>query len=186
MDALTLLQKRSSTSSRLLRAPGPTSEQLTSMLTLAMRVPDHGKLTPWRFVVIQGSARQRLADALVARRKAIEPEVGAEALEKDAGRFLHAPVIVAVIGIRTPNHKIPELEQAASASAVCMQLLNAAHSFGFGAQWLTAWAAYDRDILAVLGLSALEHIAGFIHIGACEQLASERARPALADKLTFF
>jgi nitroreductase len=186
MDALALLQTRSSTSSRLLRAPGPTTEQLRAMLTLAMRVPDHGKLAPWRFVVIQGAARQRLADALVARRKVIEPGVGAEALEKDAGRFLHAPVIVSVISMRTLNHKIPEVEQAASASAVCMQLLNVAHAFGFGAQWLTAWAAYDREIQVTLGLSALEHIAGFIHIGDCEQLASERVRPALSDKLAFF
>lgn len=156
------------------------------LLQSAMRVPDHGKLAPWRFVVIQGDARQRLADMIVVRRKSVEPDVTAQALEKDALRFLHAPVIVVVIASLSAGHKIPEAEQTASASAVCMQLLNAAFAAHFGAQWLTGWAAYDAVITASLGLRANEHISGFIHIGSTDTAAPDRTRPPLSEKLSHF
>ena len=163
MLANELLNRRASTSSRLLKIPGPSALELQALLECAMRVPDHGKLTPWRFLVVQGDARQRLADAVVARRNSIEPQVAEEALAKDASRFTHAPVIVTVIASLTPGHKIPEVEQMASASAVCMQLLNAAFAANFGAQWLTGWPAYDAVIASELGLKANEKIAGFIN-----------------------
>lgn len=156
------------------------------MLQSAMRVPDHGKLAPWRFIVVQGDARQRLSEIIVARRKSVEPDVAQEALEKDAMRFLHAPVIVVVIASLSPGHKIPLVEQSASASAVCMQLLNAAFAANFGAQWLTGWPAYDAVIAETLGLGANEIISGFIHIGSSDAFASERPRPNLSEKLNYY
>jgi nitroreductase len=186
MVASELLNLRSSTPSRLLKAPGPDAAQLNDLLMQAMRVPDHGKLAPWRFIVVQNQARQRLSELLVATRQVIDPNAGAEALAKDAQRFLHAPVIVVVVAILTAAHKIPEIEQAASAAAVCMQLLNAAFAAGFGAQWLTGWAAYDAHIANALGLRNGEQISGFIHIGSTDAAAIERQRPALRDKISHF
>ncbi len=185
MLANELLSGRASTPSRLLKAPGPNTQELQALLQLAMRVPDHGKLAPWRFLVVQGDARQRLADTVVARRKRVEPQVAEEALAKDASRFTQAPVIVTVIASLSLGHKIPEVEQLASASAVCMQLLNAAFAANFGAQWLTGWPAYDAVITTELGLNANEKIAGFIHIGSTETPAPERSRPNLSGKLIF-
>ena len=185
MLANELLNRRASTSSRLLKAPGPSALELQALLQCAMRGPDHGKLTPWRFLVVQGDARQRLADAVVARRNQIEPQVAEDALAKDALRFMHAPVVVTVIASLSLGHKIPEVEQMASASAVCMQLLNAAFAANFGAQWLTGWPAYDAVIASELGLKANEKIAGFIHIGSADAPAAERSRPNLSEKLSF-
>ncbi len=186
MLASELLRQRGSTPSRLLKAPGPDAGQLDALLTQAMRVPDHGKLAPWRFIVVQNQARQRLSDILVATRQLIEPSVSVEALEKDAQRFMHAPVIVVVVATLTPKHKIPEVEQAASSAAVCMQLLNAAFAAGFGAQWLTGWAAYDPRIANALGLNSAEQISGFIHIGSTDAAIIARPRPSLNDKLSAF
>jgi nitroreductase len=186
MTSADLLATRSSTSSRLLHGPGPTPEQLRTLLTLAMRVPDHGKLAPWRFIVITDQKRHELAEHLVRIRRQNEPTVAAEALDKDAQRFLHAPVIVTVVACITAPHKIPAPEQHASAAALCMQLLNAAHAHGFAAQWLTGWAAYDQTVAATLGLNSSEHVSGFIHLGHSATAAPERPRPALADKLSYF
>ena len=186
MLATELLNARASTPSRLLQSPGPTELELQALLQTAMRVPDHGKLAPWRFIVVQGEARQRLSETIVARRKSMEPNVGNDALAKDAQRFLHAPVIVVVIASLSPGHKIPEVEQIASASAVCMQLLNAAFAANFGAQWLTGWLAYDAVIAVSLGLKANEAVSGFIHIGSIDTAAAERPRPNLSEKLSYF
>lgn len=169
-----------------MRGPGPTPSQLQELLQLAMRVPDHGKLCPWRFLVIAGDARERMASLTADRRQQLEPDVSADALAKDRQRFLYAPVIVTVIASPTVPHKVPQHEQIASAAAVCMQLLNAAHAHGFAAQWLTAWAATDVQIMRALGLSASEQIIGFIHLGHSDQPAAERERPELASKLSYF
>ncbi len=185
MLATELLNARVSTPSRLLKAPGPSIPELQDLLQIAMHVPDHGKLAPWRFFVVQGDARQRLANIVVARRTSIEPQVAAEALDKDAKRFLHAPVIVVVIASLSLGHKIPEIEQMASASAVCMQLLNAAFAANFGAQWLTGWPAYDAVIASELGLKVNEKVAGFIHIGSTDAPAPEHPRPKLSEKISF-
>ena len=186
MDASVLLNGRASTPSRLLKSPGPSAPELQALLTCAMRVPDHGKLTPWRFIVVQGDARQRLSELIAARRQSIDPNVALAALEKDAMRFLHAPVVVVVVASLSLGHKIPEIEQSASASAVCMQLLNAAFAANFGAQWLTGWPAYDALVAASLGLGANESISGFIHIGSTDAAAIERPRPDLSEKLSHF
>lgn len=177
MNALDALHRRRSVPSRLLGEPGPSPDQLRAMLAEAVRVPDHGKLVPWRFLRIQGSDRQVLGDLLAARSLERDPNAPAAAVEKDRLRFSFAPLIVTVIARLTPGHKVPEQEQLLSGGAVCFALLQAAQGLGFGAQWLTGWAAYDPVITARLGLGPDEKVLGFIHIGTASEEAPERQRP---------
>jgi nitroreductase len=171
------LDSRLSVPSRQLSEPGPDDAVLLRMLQSAVRVPDHGKRVPFRFLRIHGDARHALGEALVARALERDPEAGDAAIDKDRHRFAYAPVIVAVIAKLGPDAKIPESERFSSASCVCFALLQAAQAFGFGAQWLTGWPAYDPAILRMLGLSADERIAGFIHIGTPQLEVPERDRP---------
>ena len=175
--ALQALLRRLSVPSRLLGEPGPDADQLHTLLTAAVRVPDHGKLTPWRFIRIAGSARRALGDALAARQHERDPDCAPAVVEKDRQRFDHAPLILAVVACLQPGHKVPEQEQWLSAGCACFSLLQAAQALGFGAQWLTGWAAYDAAIGARLGLAGHERIAGFIHIGTPREAAPERPRP---------
>ena len=183
MNDLHFLRRRRSVPSRQLGPPGPDPAQLEAMLAEAMRVPDHGKLAPWRFLRIQGSARQALGELLAARALERDPAAPAATIEKDRQRFDHAPVIVAVIASLVPGHKVPEQEQLLSGGAVCFALLQAAQALGFGAQWLTGWAAYDPVVTARLGLGPDETVLGFIHIGTPSEAAPERQRPDAAALL---
>lgn len=180
------LASRASTPSRLLAEPGPDRPALEAMLALALRVPDHGKLTPWRFLVIEGAAREAMSALLVRRFLEREPAATEAAIAKERQRFLHAPVIVTVIAKTTPGHKIPVQEQLLSAGTVCFQLLLAAQAHEFGAQWLTGWAAYDAEIARALGLSTQESVIGFIHLGTAREAGPERPRPALTDHLSWW
>lgn len=181
---LEALESRRSVPSRLLDAPGPDQDTLLRMLRSAVRVPDHGKRVPFRFLRIQGDARHALGGLLAARSRARTPDAPEAVFEKDAGRFSHAPVIVAVVARLGPDEKIPAQERLLTAGCVCFALLQAAQAFGFGAQWLTGWAAYDPEVMAHLGLDAHECIAGFIHIGTAQGEAPERERPDPATLLT--
>lgn len=184
MDFLYAVNHRRSVPSRLLAEPGPTEAQTRALLGAALRVPDHGKLTPWRFLSIRGEARHVLGERLVARALALDPLAPASTIEKDRARFSFAPLIVAVIATPVEGHKVPVIEQLMSGGAVCFALLQAAQGLGFGAQWLTGWAAYDREILAGLGLAPHEQLLGFIHIGTSQGEAPERLRPPLESKLS--
>lgn len=154
------------------------------MLNTALRVPDHGKLVPWRFLKIQGDTRTILGDLLAQRALQLDPDAPAAAVEKDRARFSFAPLIITVIARITPHHKVPEQEQLLTGGAVCFALLQAASALGYGAQWLTGWAAYDEVITAKLGLVENEHVLGFIHIGSISEPAPERLRPKLEDLLS--
>jgi nitroreductase len=147
------------------------------MLECAVRVPDHGKLTPWRFLAIAGQARHSLGEFLAARSVERDPAAAAALVEKDRLRFSHAPLVLAVIARLTAGHKVPEQEQLLSGGAVCFQLLQAADALGFGAQWLTGWAAYDPAVAARLGLAGNERVLGFIHVGTAREPTPERERP---------
>jgi nitroreductase len=182
--ALAHLDARRSVPSRQLTGPGPDHATLLRMLRSALRVPDHGKRQPWRFLRISGDARHALGDLLVTRTRERDPAAGEAVLDKERHRFSHAPVIVAVIARLGPDDKIPESERFSSASCVCFALLQAAQACGFGAQWLTGWAAYDPAILQALGLGEHERITGFIHIGTPKLEAPERERPQPEDLLT--
>lgn len=174
---LAFLQQRASSSSRTLVPPGPDAQQLQQLLTLACQVPDHGRLVPWRFLLIEGDARARLGELLVKRTLELDPDTSATALEKERLRFSFAPSIVTVIARITAGHKVPAVEQLLSAGSAAYQLLLAAQAMGFGAQWLTAWAAYDPVILAALGLAADEQLVGFVHIGSLSVPVAQRPRP---------
>jgi nitroreductase len=178
------LLRRLSVPSRLLGEPGPDEAQLSSLIAAAVRVPDHGKLTPWRFIAIRGAARRALGDALAERQRERTPDCNPAVIEKDRQRFDHAPLILAVVASIVRGHKVPEQEQLLSAGCSCFSLLLAAQAMGFGAQWLTGWAAYDPVIAARLGLGADESIVGFIHIGTPRDAAPERERPDPASVLS--
>jgi nitroreductase len=180
---LEALQARRSVPSRQLTTPGPDPATLMRMLECAVRVPDHGKLVPFRFLRIQGDARHALGEILVRRALQRDPQAAEAALEKDRARFSHGPLVVTVVARLAAGHKVPEQEQLLTAGCVCFALLQAAQAFGFGAQWLTGWAAYDAVVQEALGLAKDERVAGFIHIGTAKLEAPERERPTVADLL---
>jgi len=180
-DSLSSLLTRRSVAARWLGEPGPTKAEIDTLLTIATRVPDHGRLAPWRFILIQGDARQRLGDIQAAFFQADNPEAEPEKVATERSRFSHAPLVVAVVSSVKPSAKIPEWEQVLSAGAVCMNLLNAANALGYGAVWLSGWSSFDRRMLDALGLAPHERIAGYVHVGTSAETPTERPRPVLAE-----
>lgn len=177
LHSLQALDERRSVPSKQLGEPGPDEATLLAMLRSAVRVPDHGKLVPFRFLRIAGPARLALGDFLAERTLQRDPAAPPAAVEKDRARFAHAPLAIAVIVRLQREEKVPEIEQWLTAGSVCFALLQAAQAYGFGAQWLTAWMAYDAAVAARLGLAENERIAGFIHIGTPRLQVPERERP---------
>lgn len=180
-EAMAFLARRRSASAQALTAPGPDRAALDRLLTLAVRVPDHGKLSPWRFIVLDGEAKA----AFVGRVEALaplrpDPEKATGALIK----LRRPPVSVVVVSRPTPGIKIPVWEQELSAGAVCMSLLNAALAAGWGANWITDWCSEDPAVLAVLGVGAGERVAGYVHLGTAAEAPLERARPDLNALVT--
>ncbi|WP_181706715.1 nitroreductase family protein [Chthonobacter rhizosphaerae] len=180
-DALTLLSTRRSVAPAFLVEPGPDDDQIATLLTIASRVPDHGKLAPWRFIVIRGDNRHRLGERLADLLKRRDPSVTDARLEEERRRFARAPLVVAVISRAAEHVKIPLWEQQLSAGASAMNLVTAAHALGFAAAWLSEWVAYDAEAAAVVGAREGERIAGLVHIGTPAQPPQDRPRPALAD-----
>ena len=168
-----------------MRDPGPSKAELEEILRLAVRVPDHGKLAPWRLVVYRGAERARIGEELLKLRLAVEPELSAELIEVERSRFTRAPVVIAVVSRAVPHVKIPEWEQIMSAGALCMNLLVSANAHGYVANWLTEWFAYDNRAYPLMGIGDNEKVAGFIHIGSSDFPAVERPRPELADIVTW-
>jgi len=171
-EVLAFLARRRSTSAVTLAAPGPGPADLEVLLRLATRVPDHGKLSPWRFVILEGEGKERFAARLEALAQARGDATAANKLAK----LKLPPLAVAVISSPKPG-TIPEWEQRLSAGAVCATLLYAALAMGFGANWITDWYAYDPDVDALLGLAEGEKVAGYIHIGTPAEAPQERVRP---------
>lgn len=185
-EVLALLRSRRSVPANLLVEPGPSPDELGEILTVASRVPDHGKLAPWRFLIIEGEARGRAGELIAAAFSADEPSASAEKVSLERNRLARAPVVIAVVSRARPHVKIPEWEQTLSAGAVCMNLVVAANGLGFGTAWLTEWYAYDRRVLDGLGLEPDESVAGFIHVGTAREPIADRPRPALADIVARF
>ncbi len=184
-DAINLLLSRRSGSAKAMTGPGPNADELALILKAAARVPDHGKLFPWRFIVFEGEARERagklLVDALCETEKPTNERAAME-----AARFLRAPVVVAVISRSREAIPIPEWEQVLSAGAVCQTLLIAAHALGYVANWLTEWTAYHPLVKEKLGLKPGERIAGFIYIGHSTVPLEDRVRPDMEKIVTRF
>ncbi|MAZ21569.1 nitroreductase [Roseovarius sp.] len=178
------LLNRRSRPAKLLQGPAPDRAALTPILTAAVRTPDHGKLVPWRFVVLETAALRRLGD-LVATCGTASGRTD-EDIAKARACYDSSPLAVVVIEAPKPSDKIPEIEQTYSAGAVCLALLNAALASGWGANWLTGWPVFDRHFVeAGLGLNASERVAGIIHIGTAETAPPDRPRPDLAEITTW-
>lgn len=182
-----LLKTRRSAPVPTLAGPGPTVAELETLLTIGSRVPDHGKLTPFRFIVFEGEGQRRAEDIIAEVYAAAHPEADEEQLRVERKRqaFL-APTVIAVVSRAGPHVKIPEWEQVMTAGAVCMNLIVAANAMGFATVWLTGWYAYDRKVLEGFGLAPTEKIAGFVHIGRNPNPRDDRLRPVLADIVTRF
>ena len=183
---LGLLASRRSVAPVALSGPGPSPEQLDTLLKTAARVPDHGKLAPWRFIVFEGEARERAGKIIAEQFKSANPDAPADRVSVEARRLAHAPLVVAVVSRAAPHVKIPEWEQVMSAGAVCMTLGIAVKAMGFSCAWLTEWYAYDRAILNRLGLAPHEKIAGFVHIGHASGVPEDRVRPVLDEIVSRF
>lgn len=182
---ITLLKTRRSVKPDLLALPAPSAEELETILTIASRVPDHKKLAPWRFVIIEGAARAKLGElaAEACKREEAEPPSHVR-LDTERKRFLRAPLVIAVVSRVKETRGAPEWEQILSAGAVCMNLCVAANALGYGTTWITEWISYSKTFGEGFGLAANERIAGFVHIGTATQKPDERERPALADVVT--
>ena len=185
-DTLELLKARRSVKPMELCGPGPSAAEIETLLTIAARVPDHGKLTPWRFIVFEGDARLKASETIAAIFRIQHADATGDQLEFERKRLARAPLVITVVSRAGPHVKIPEWEQELSAGAACMSLVIATHAMGYAASWITEWYAYDRRVLGALGLSANERIAGFVHIGRPAKPPEERDRPKLADIVTRF
>jgi nitroreductase len=181
--ALDFLLSRRSWPARLLRAPVPDAAQLDRILTAATRVPDHGKLEPWRLVILERAALTRIAQAVAARGAALA--IDPERVAKSVAQYADADLAILVVAVPRSTEKVPAIEQMLSAGAVCLQLANAATASGFGANWLSGWPLYDRDLLeGSFGLAPAEWAAGIIHIGTVIDTPPDRPRPDLARVVT--
>lgn len=175
-ELLDYLRHRRSVAAKDLQDPGPTAEQIETILTAAMRVPDHGKMFPWHFIVFHGEGRTKMGTLLKEALLKKEPAAPAEKAAQEEARFLRAPVVIAVVSRVRPG-KHPRWEQILSAGAACQNLCLAANAMGYATNWLTEWYAYDVHVRQGLGLDERDQIAGFIYIGTASTIPEERPRP---------
>ena len=163
MDLLTAIETRSSAGR--VSAPGPTSEDLARILAAAERAPDHGRMRPWRLVVLAGADRERFAAAAAEAKRRRTALMSDEQLAAEREKMLRSPTLVVVGCMVRENPKVPEIEQVVAAGAAAENLFLAAHDLGYGVMWKTGAAAYDADVKAVVGLNATDHIVGIMHLG---------------------
>lgn len=182
--ALALMEARRSVPLRTLAGPGPTPEELERLMRLAARTPDHGRLVPWRFILIEGGARAELGELLDALYARQNPEMAAGKGDMWRLYLERAPLTVVLVSRPDPAAKVPEWNQMLSAGAAGMALTLAASAMGFATQWLLKWPGRDPQAAALVGVKAGERVAGFIHIGRPRAAAPDRPRPALADVVT--
>jgi nitroreductase len=183
-DVLSLLLQRHSVPSRQLGEPAPDEATLMALLEAAIRVPDHGKLVPFRLIRLQGEAKLRFGERLTALAIRNNPELSDSKREKERLRYTFAPLVLVVVACIDADSNVPPIEQTLAAGCVAHNLLLGTYALGFGAQWLTGWAAYDREAAAILGLASNEHVVGFVHIGTPQIDVPDRDRPALGDLLS--
>ena len=179
MDALELLLGRES--ALKLADPAPGEAELDAMFQSAVRAPDHGRLRPWRFVVVPSGARERFGEVMAESMRRRQADASAEMLQRERDKALRAPLIVVVAAHVQKGHKIPEVEQVASAAAAAQNIMLAAHAQGYGAMWKTGGAAYDAGVKQALGLAADDEIVGFLYVGSRVGEGSPGARPVAGD-----
>lgn len=180
------LKKRRSVMVRNMTMPGPDANQVSTLLEIGARVPDHGKLVPWRFIVFEGDARYEFDNALAEIFKNENLEADENCVDTETNRFKRAPLVIGVVARSKEHPNIPVWEMDLSAGAVCQNILIAAQSMGFAAQWLTEWYAYHDKVTALLGLAESEKMAGFIYIGSSLEAPTERGRPDIEEITSYW
>ena len=185
-DAIELLKTRRSQKPFEMTGPGPSPDELETILTIGSRVPDHGKIVPWRFIVFEGGGRATAGEIFARIFKEKNPQATHEQIDKESKKFTDAPLVIAVVSKTAEHFKVPAWEQELSAGASAMNIVHASYAQGYVANWLTGWIAFDRDVLTALGLGPNEKIAGFIHIGKPTKTIEDRPRPALNEIVTRF
>jgi nitroreductase len=185
-DAIELLKTRRSVKPREMSGPGPSPSELETILTIGARVPDHGKLAPWRFIIFEGDARVRAGDVIAKVFARKNPNASPGEIDVEKRRLADAPLVIGVVSLTKPHPKVPPWEQEMSAGASAMNIVTAATALGYGACWLSGWFSCDRDVLDGLGLKADEKLAGLIHIGTVSKASEDRPRPVLSDIVTRF
>ncbi len=178
-QTIDLLRTRRSVVANSLGEPGPDKAELELILSAGIRVPDHGKIGPWRLQVLDKQAQAMLGDILAAEFLAAYPEANEKQVAFERNRPQRAPSLIVVSTRLKRAHKIPEIEQLLSCGAVCTNLLNASVALGYAAQWLTEWPAYNATVKAALGIPEDQHLVGFIYIGTAAEAPGERVRPGL-------
>jgi nitroreductase len=178
------LRARRSVGIAFLKEPGPNAEELEEILTIGTRVPDHGKVVPWRLVIIEGDARVRAGERLAEIAKRRNPALDEASLDIERRQFLPAPLTVGVIFSPKPNPKAPEMEQLLSAGNVCFNLSHAAFAMGYAASWTNRWYGFDGEAQTMLGARGGERFVGFVHVGTPAVVPDDRERPALGEVVT--
>ena len=182
--SLDLLMQRHSVPARQLGEPGPDPAMLDALLSAAIRVPDHGKLVPFRLIALQGQDKLRFGAELAALSLSSRPDMPDSKRAKERDRYTFAPLVIVVVARIDAASNVPPIEQQLTAGCVAYNLLLGATALGLGAQWLTGWAAYDAQVASLLGLAAHEQVIGFVHIGTPQLDVPDRDRPALGELLS--
>lgn len=185
-DIIEFMKTRRSVKPREMTGPGPSPAEIETILTIGARVPDHGKLAPWRFIVFEGDARLRAGDAIAKVFSDKHPDAAEADIAAEKNRLMETPLVIAIVSSPKEHPKVPLWEQQLSAGASGMNIVAAATALGYGANWLSGWIAYDRDVAAALGLKPEEKFAGFVHIGTRVKPVEDRPRPTLDEIVTRF
>lgn len=185
-ETIELLRYRRSTLADMMTAPGPSPDELQSILAIGARISDHRRVYPFRFIIFDGEGRARAGEIIARAFAAADPLAGEDRVAVERNRFLRAPVVVGVVSAVDRAHKTPEWEQLMTVGAVCQNMLIAASAHGFAGQWITEWYAYDRAVLDGFGLAPSERIAGFIYLGTAKEEPRERQRPDLQTLISRF
>lgn len=178
------LLTRRSVGQAFLAEPAPQGDELTTLLTIATRVPDHGKLAPWRLVLFSGDARAAAGEKLAELAQRKRPDLDAASLDIERRQFLPAPLVIGILSAPKAHPKVPEFEQLISAGNVAFNLVHGAYALGYAAQWVTRWYAFDPEAAALLGAREGENFVGFVHIGTPTAVIEDRPRPDLAEIVT--
>lgn len=180
-ETFSFLQKRRSVPAKTMSGPGPNADEVLALIEIAARVPDHGKIAPWRFIQYGSDYCKQLGEIIETRFKEINSDYSEEVLEIERGRFTRVPVVIGIISAPKDHPKVPEWEQVLSAGAAAMNLLSGANALGYDAQWLSEWVAFDEVLAPKFGVKPGEKLAGFIHIGKKQMPKTERDRPQIGS-----